>query len=203
MRASLFIFAQWIVAPLAMAQNEQNVYKWVDRHGQTHYGTRQPADTTAVQKLTIPLTSSPGQTKPSSRNALSEIERISALAEQMERKNNTMEKERQERALRDLEMENKILKNTLLKHKLQQKTQPSSNESSEPVHYFGYPYYSGYPPYRLPCFLPPCHRTIPPIKPIHTITPKIPRPQRPRAKPDPTLKPNPQGVFRGHTSMRY
>lgn len=177
----------------------QSVYKWTDASGQVHYSQQKPGDAPGVQALEI---APPPPPQPANPDADAEIARIKALSEQMARERQAAAQARQEQAMRDLELQNKALENTLLNQQIQQQQTPPANDRDSII--IGYPPFYPHPPY--PPDPPPCqpwlacHKSKPPPLPGLLPLPKpmpMPRPPEPLAKPNPPFKPAPAGVAPG------
>lgn len=197
----------WLVLASSSLAAEP-IYKWTDAAGRVHYGQRKPENVGPVQALDITSTATPPSatnSSPSTNNAAleTEIDRINALSERLASERRTVEKARQEQAIRDLEQANQQLQNELLSQKLEQQQQQTAQDDKVILYPNPYAYpprpYPPYPPkpYPLrPCQpWPECHRP-PPTEP----------PPPPLAKPNPPFNPKPigidasaptSGVFRG------
>ncbi|NJM11054.1 MAG: DUF4124 domain-containing protein [Synechococcaceae cyanobacterium SM1_2_3] len=142
------MMAAALLLPYGAAQTQQ-IYKWTDANGQVHYSQREPDSSAQAQKLDI-APPPPADSSSSSADATAEVARINALADQMARDREAVEKARQEQAARNLQLENEQLQNELLKQQAEQQKQKQEEESNRTIIGYPLPYAYPYPAYPLP-----------------------------------------------------
>jgi hypothetical protein len=139
------MIAAALLMPYGAAQAQQ-IYKWTDANGQVHYSQHEPDSSAQAQKLDI----APPPPADSSSSADAEVARINAVADQMARDREAVEKARQEQAARTLQLENEQLQNDLLKQQAEQQKQSRRRKATGPSSDYPLPYAYPYPTYPLP-----------------------------------------------------